>query len=150
MSYPPPPENPEGQPGGDPAGGNAPGGPTPPGDYPQPVYPPPPPAAPYGYAGQQYGVPGYGAPQTSQKAIWALVLGVVSLFCCGLVTGIVAIVLGKQAGDEINRSGGMLTGAGMAKAGMILGIIGLGVSVLLIVLFAATGNFSGEFNFDQG
>lgn len=151
MSYPPPPpENPEGQPGGDPAGGNAPGGPTPPGDYPQPVYPPPPPAAPYGYAGQQYGMPGYGAPQTSQKAIWALVLGVVSLFCCGLVTGIVAIVLGKQAGDEINRSGGMLTGAGMAKAGLVLGIVGLAVSVLLIIGFAATGNFSGEFNFDQG
>ncbi len=156
MSYPPPPEHPEDQQGG---GGPAPGPagqtpPPPPGGYPPPAYPPPPPAAPYGYAGQPYGAPGYGppgygAPQTSQKAIWSLVVGIASFFCCGIVTGIVAIVLGKQAGDEIVRSGGMLTGAGMAKAGMILGILGLLASIAMIVLFA-TGTFASEFSFDQG
>lgn len=155
MSYPPPPEHPEGQ-GGDAApepgaGGTPPPGgyPPPPGGYPPPAYPPPPPAAPYGYAGQPYGTPGYGAPRTSQKAVWALVLGIASFFCCGIITGIVAIVLGKQAGDEIARSGGMLTGGGMAKAGLILGILGVLASILTIVLFA-TGTFSSDFSWEQG
>ncbi len=165
MSYPPPPEHPEGQQGGGaapepgaegtpppPPGGYPPpagGYPPPPGGYPPPAYPPPPPSAPYGYGAQQYGAPGYGPPQTSQKAVWALVLGIASFFCCGIVTGIVAIVLGKQAGDEIARSGGALTGGGMAKAGMILGILGLIASVVTIILFA-TGTFSSDFSFEQG
>lgn len=87
--------------------------------------------------------PGYGAPQppygaqpagTSQKAVWSLVTGVLSLFCCGLVFGIVAILLGRSAQEDIARTG--QGGAGLAKAGFITGIIGLVLSLLGIVLLA--------------
>jgi len=75
--------------------------------------PPPPPDQSYGYG---YG---YGAPRTSQKAVWALVTGLIALICCGPV-GIVAIILGNSAKKEIAASGGAETGAGMAQAGFIL------------------------------
>ncbi len=47
--------------------------------------PPPPPPPGYGAAPQ----PPYGGQPagTSQKAIWSLVTGILSLFCCGLVLG---------------------------------------------------------------
>src|SRR6187402_1889988 len=63
--------------------------------------PPPPPG--YGQG------PGYGPPPgNNTKAIWALVLGILGLLCCGIL-GIPAIILGKQAQKEIDSSGGMQT-----------------------------------------
>ena len=94
--------------------------------------PPPPPG--YGQG------PGYGGqpPGTNKKAIWALVLGILGLLCCGIL-GIPAIILGKQAQNEIDTSGGMQTGRGMATAGFVLGIIACVLLVVTAVLFA-TGN----------
>ena len=43
-------------------------------------YAPPPPPPP--------GAGGYAHPQTNQKAVWSLVLGIVGLVCCGLVAGL--------------------------------------------------------------
>jgi putative exporter of polyketide antibiotics len=96
--------------------------------------PPPPPPPPGGYG--QYGG-GYAQPQTSKKAIWALVLGIVSLICCGLIAGIPALILGNSAKKEIAASGGAQTGAGMAQAGVILGIISIVLSVLYVILLIA-------------
>jgi hypothetical protein len=139
MSYPPPPDQPDES-----------GAPPPP--PPPPPYgsaPPPPP--PYG-AGPGYGAPppgygypaggGYAVPAGNKKAQWALILGIVSLFCCGAVTGIIAIVLSQQAKQEIRASGGMQTGEGQAQAGFVLGIIGIALTVLGIVVFGLGGNFS--------
>jgi hypothetical protein len=84
-------------------------------------YTPPPPPPPGG---------GYAMPQTNQKAIWSLVLGILGLVCCGLLAGIPAIVLGNMARNEIAASGGMQTGDGMAKAGFIIGIVATALSVL--------------------
>jgi hypothetical protein len=89
--------------------------------------PPPPPDPSYGY--------GYGAPRTSQKAVWALVTGLIGLLCCS-PAGIVALILGNSAKKEIAASGGAETGAGMAQAGVILGIIAIVLMVLGIILFA--------------
>ncbi|MEP7088606.1 MAG: DUF4190 domain-containing protein [Nocardioidaceae bacterium] len=91
--------------------------------------PPPPPEGYGGYGG------GYVAPRTNQKAVWALVLGILGL-CCGLFAGIPAIVLGASAKKEIARSGGAQTGAGLAQAGFVIGIIVtvLGVLGLLLLL----------------
>jgi hypothetical protein len=86
--------------------------------------PPPPPDAPGGY--------GYAQPQTSQKAIWALVTGILG-FCCGLL-GIVGIILGVVAKKEIDASNGALSGRGMAQAGLVLGIIALTLNVIWGVL----------------
>jgi hypothetical protein len=82
------------------------------------------------------------------------VVGIVSPIlglCCaffGLV-GIVAVVLGRGAQREIAASGGRLTGAGMAKAGVVLGIIGAVLGVLMTILnivLLATGDGTIDFN----
>ena len=82
---------------------------------------------------------GYGGPpKTNSKSIWALVLGILGMLCCG-VLGIPALILGKQAQNEIDASGGTQTGRGMATAGFVLGIIACVFLVVAIILFA-TGN----------
>jgi hypothetical protein len=95
---------------------------------------PPPPPDQYGYG---YG---YGQPRTSQKAVWALVTGLIGLLCCS-PAGIVALILGNIAKKEIAASGGAETGAGMAQAGVILGIIAIVLMVLTVVL-AVTGTLT--------
>ncbi|HET6697884.1 MAG TPA: DUF4190 domain-containing protein, partial [Nocardioidaceae bacterium] len=87
----------------------------------------PPPPPPMGAPGQPGG---YAQPQTNKKAIWALVLGILGLVCCGLVGGIPAIILGNMAKKEIAASGGAQTGGGMAQAGFIIGIIATVLSIL--------------------
>ncbi|MGH9245533.1 MAG: DUF4190 domain-containing protein [Acidimicrobiales bacterium] len=61
----------------------------------------------------------------NKKATWALITGILSLFCFGIILGPVAIVLANQAKNEIRASGGTQGGDGLATAGMVLGIIGL-------------------------
>lgn len=99
--------------------------------------PPPPPPGPGGY--------GYAAPKTNQKAIWALVLGILGLVCCGIFTGIPAIFLGNAAKKEIASSGGAQTGGGMAQAGFILGIVATVLGALGLILFA-TGVVNTDFS----
>lgn len=127
MSYTPPPPPEQGGP--DPMPGA-----TPPG------YGAPPPPAPPGYGGPGYGGPGYGGPpQNSSKAVAALVVGIISPvlgLCCAIIglVGIVAVVLGRNAQKEIAASEGRLIGEGMAKAGVILGIIGITLGLLMTIL----------------
>jgi formate-dependent nitrite reductase membrane component NrfD len=82
--------------------------------------PPPPPA------GSPYGAPPP-AQGNSSKAVWSLVCGIVGLVLCGIVLGIVAIVLGRQAQRE--RPGGM------AKVGEILGYVDVVLSILFIIFY---------------
>lgn len=126
MNYPPPP--PPGQ--GDP---NQPPPQQPPGGYTPP--PTPPPAQP-AYGGQPaYGAPAPAGPQTAGKATTSLVLGIVSLFLCGLLSGIPAIFLGISARKDIRQSNGRLTGDGLAMGGVVTGIIGTLLSIVGIVFF---------------
>lgn len=65
-----------------------------------------------------------GQPQSaSTQAIAALVLGLLSLICCGLL-GPVAWYLGSQEGKAIAAGSSPAAGEGLAKVGMILGILG--------------------------
>ena len=57
-------------------------------------------------------------------AIASLVTGITSIVCCGLVTGIPAIILGLVARNRINQSSGTLGGGAMATIGVILGFAG--------------------------
>jgi hypothetical protein len=98
-------------------------------------YPPPPPPPP------DAGGYGYAAPRTNNKAIWALVLGILSLVCCGVFAGIPALVLGNMAKNEIDASGGVQSGRGMAVAGLVLGIVSVVLSVLAAIVAATTGVF---------
>lgn len=105
--------------------------------------PPPPPNQPYGSS--PYGQQPQGPTGTNNKAIWALVLGILSILCCGFVAGIPALILGRSAKAEIDASGGAQSGRGMAQAGFILGIIGICLSVIGIILqLTGVVSFSGS------
>ncbi|MCW2824047.1 MAG: hypothetical protein JWQ91_964 [Aeromicrobium sp.] len=102
------------------------------------------------YGQPQYGQPQYGQPQygqpygyaprppvpTNGKAIAALVLGIVSIFFCylGLLIGPAAIVLGILAGNELKARPGVQAGEGLARAGLITGIVGTVIWGLVTVL----------------
>lgn len=90
---------------------------------------PPPPPPGYGAP-----VPGYGGPpQNHPRAVLTLVLGIVSIVCCGFFAGIPAIILGRKGMTEVDGSGGTLGGRGMLQAGFICGIIGTVLSVIGLI-----------------
>lgn len=75
-----------------------------------------------------------GQPQsTSTQAIASLVLGVLSLFCCPLLAPI-AWFIGNQELKAIREGRSPATGEGIAKAGLILGIIGT-IWMVLVALW---------------
>jgi hypothetical protein len=73
---------------------------------------------------------------TNGKAIAALVLGIT--WICG-IGSILALVFGNQAKNEIDASGGLEQGRGMATAGIVLGWVGIGFVLLYLVLYAFFG-----------
>lgn len=86
--------------------------------------PPPPP---------QYGAPQPpmgGAPQNHPRGTLILILGILSIPCCGLFTGIPAIIMGRSALAEIDASPTTYANRGTINAGYICGIIGTVLSVL--------------------
>ena len=78
--------------------------------------------------GVAFGLP----PETSGKAIFSLVCGLLFLF---LPLSVVAVVFGHLSLSEIRRSAGRLTGTGLAVTGLVLGYIG----VVLLVGFIGLG-----------
>ncbi len=77
----------------------------------------------------------------------ALVLGVLSLLCCGLFTGIPAIFMGRRAAREIRFYPQSYTGLGLARAGFWTGLVGTAWSVLSVALvigvFVTGGHIQG-------
>ena len=69
-------------------------------------------------------------------AVAALTRGICGSFMVS-VAPILAIVFGTIGQRTIDRSAGTQSGRGMAKAGIILGWVGLAYPVLFIVSFAA-------------
>ena len=72
---------------------------------------------------------------TNTNAIVSLVLGILSFFGCSCLTGIPAIIFGNMALKDIRATG--QEGEGLAKAGLILGWISVGLAVLVILFYAA-------------
>ncbi|WP_448593768.1 DUF4190 domain-containing protein [Thermoflexus hugenholtzii] len=69
--------------------------------------------------------------KTSGKAIASLILSLLGLVgVLPLIGPILGIIFGNQAKEEIARSGGDLTGEGLAEAGVIIGWVGLALSVI--------------------
>lgn len=116
-----------------PDGSDQPAYPYPPPPPPGPVYPgaptPYPPPYPTGYAA---GYP-VAAPDHPQ-AVWAMVLGILGLVCCGAAAPF-AIWLGRKSMNEIDASGGQLGGRGQAQAGFIMGIVGTALWVLVVLFY---------------
>ncbi len=82
------------------------------------------------------------APRTSTTAIISLIAGILGFVQILPVIGpIAAIVTGHMAKSEIKKSGGMVTGNGMATAGLILGyvMLALGICLTCIFVLAFTG-----------
>jgi hypothetical protein len=112
-------------------------------DYTQPSSQPP----QYGQGPQygqypQYGGGGgggqYGAPtRTNPLAIASLVCGIGQLLL-GLLAGIPGIILGFIALNQIKTKGE--GGRGMAIAGIVLGFIGVALSLILIIAVVAASH----------
>ena len=85
--------------------------------------------------------------KTSSLAIWSLVLGclalVLTVICIGPLFAMPGVICGHLARTRIKSSGGMLSGQGLALAGLITGYISIGLSLLIIpmVVSVAVPNF---------
>jgi hypothetical protein len=99
-----------------------------------------PPGAPYQGYGQ--GSP-WAPPKNDGMAIGALVCGIFSLVCgliglFSVVLGPVAITLGFVSRRRIQRSNGALRGDGLAIGAIVMGIVGLLISIFWLVLFISS------------
>lgn len=97
-----------------------------------PAPPPPPPPQP---TAPSYGAGAPSASKTNGLAIASLVLGIIP--CTG-ITSILAIVFGFIARNQIQQSGGTQQGSGMALAGIILGFVWIGISVIYWIAVIAS------------
>jgi len=71
----------------------------------------------------------YKAPN-SNLAVVSIIAGILGFTLFPLMGSIIALVTGYMARNEIQESGGSLGGDGLATAGIILGWIGVGMSVI--------------------
>ena len=131
-----------------PPGGMVP--PTPPQGQAVPVPPPvPPPGAPYAPVvtrgvgptpppGVQFPPPPMApiarALPNEAMAIAAFVLGIAGFMICPLILGVAAIIVGYMARNNIQASQGTLGGDGFATAGIILGWVNIGLTVLFVII----------------
>ena len=95
----------------------------------------------------QMGVPPAWSPPVARKteglAVTSLILGVCSFVIFPIIPAIVGIVLGGRAKRRL-RDNPQLEGEGLAKAGVIVGWVNIGLWVLVVgVIFivAAAGGF---------
>jgi Domain of unknown function (DUF4190) len=98
--------------------------------------PPPPPPQPGPAMG---GGPYQAAPQNGMGTA-ALIMGILQFFCLGIIGSILAIVFGKIGMDRADQ--GLANNRGTAKAGFVLGIIGVVLAVIgaiIYVILLSTG-----------
>jgi uncharacterized membrane protein YvbJ len=72
--------------------------------------------------------------RTENLAVASLVLGLAGFVVCPLVCSIIAVVLGYQARRRLDEDP-TLDGEGMAKAGIILGFVGIAFGLVIVVGF---------------
>jgi hypothetical protein len=89
---------------------------------------------------QQYVAPAQPADDSKGLAIASLVLGIVSLVCCGSVCSIVGLVLGIMSRKRKPENNGMAT------AGIVLSIISLAFWGVYLILYAV-GSVALPYNF---
>ena len=113
---------------------------------PYPAAPPPPPAAyqtapPPAYAAAPAaGAGGYGTvtqyqpgPQTSNKAVVAMVMAILSFVVCPVILAIAALIVGGQAKQEIGASNGWLTGEGLVTGAKILAWVNIALTAVAVI-----------------
>ncbi len=69
--------------------------------------------------------------------IAALVLGILAWVIpfAGILLAILAIIFGSIGIKRVNRNPNYLTGTGLAVAGLVLGVVGIGIAILFISIF---------------
>lgn len=92
---------------------------------------------PAGYGPAGYGPGGYGPRPDEKNSLggWALGLGIASLVCCSIFTGIPAIILGVLGMQAANE--GRATNKGMSIAGIVMGAL----SIVFLIVYYATGMY---------
>lgn len=92
---------------------------------------------PAGYGPAGYGPGGYGPRPDEKNSLggWALGLGIASLFCCSIFTGIPAIILGVLGMQAANE--GRATNKGMSIAGIVMGAL----SIVFLIIYLASGMY---------
>ena len=109
-----------------------PGYPAPPQSAPQPAPPP----------------PAWQGPKFSGLAIAAMVCGILSITCTGfvgIILGPTALGLGISGRRAIARSNGWKKGDGMATTGIVLGVIGIVLSIVYLIFLLKNPNFITDF-----
>jgi hypothetical protein len=79
--------------------------------------------------------------QTEPKkglAVASLILGILSVTCLGILAGIPAVITGHMARGRTRRQPDQFAGAGMALAGVIMGYLGVLVTVVLLIVAVRT------------
>ncbi|WP_405488273.1 DUF4190 domain-containing protein [Nocardia sp. NBC_00511] len=78
--------------------------------------------------------PPIGAPVEHEHATAVLLLGALSLFCCGAL-GPVAWAMGRRALNEIETSGGAYGGRIQVVVGYVMGVVGTILMVVMAIAF---------------
>jgi hypothetical protein len=72
-------------------------------------------------------------PRTSGKAIWSLVLGILS-FCIPILPAIPGIILGILGIVDVNKYQGRLKGKGLAITGLVLSVLSIVVMPVFVMI----------------
>ncbi len=84
---------------------------------------------------QQYQRPAYPAPQTSGMAVASLVCSILGFTLLPTLGSVIGIILGYVARNRIRGSGGIIGGDGLATWGIILGWVGIALTLILLCVF---------------
>lgn len=89
--------------------------------------------------------PPYGAPQSNSNATMILVLGILSIFCFGIILGPIAWILGnnalKDGTADPSQIGQISAGRICGIVGTAIAILGIGYYVVVFVYLASHGGF---------
>lgn len=72
--------------------------------------------------------------RTSTTAIISLIAGIAGWVGVLVIGPLIAVICGHIAKNEIKKSNGMVTGSGLATAGLILGYVNLALSIIVLCL----------------
>ena len=81
--------------------------------------------------------PAKAPPPTSSLAVVSLVAGILGLSIFWGLGSLVAVITGTMAMREIAAQPSVVGGRGTARAGMVLGWVGIGLTVLIVCAFCA-------------
>lgn len=91
--------------------------------------------------------PAPAGPRTSTMAIISLVGGIAGLTVFPLLGSLAGVIFGHLAKSEIKKSGGAVTGNGLATGGLITGYLGLalGLCICALIVLSFLGLFTLPF-----